>query len=449
MFFGSKSKGIDQAEAERLAHVVINGIKKIIAAGASETLAPGKNDTYAAIHGKWYDQVLKDLTAAGFRDLGTHVTVTPPPPAPEKSPYYRFALSDDGLIVASWFKMAWDPPRGCVILHSYRADDSACMTTSGITPSGVAIHPDSDYRLLPENAPISGMVKLHRRDLEKTNNNYLKMTGMDDILAARKRNALHTQRWREAQGIALCEPYLRHQFKEKYEERGAPAVAVIMANKEWWDGEKSAADKAAEEARRLDNGRSGPYDITARFYHHVEPVDRGTWYEEPLQAALDAAKVGTITGGGSQLNAKGGIEFADIEIEVPDRHESLRMVADALERAGAPQGSELRWGDDVQLEFGKTQCLAVFLDGVNLPDEVYAALDFEALLKQLEGAAGAGSHRGIAQGNEETGLFFFGPDAEAMFQKVEPVLKALPIGQNARIVVRHGKQTLNPRTVRL
>lgn len=46
-------------------------------------------------------------------------------------------------------------------------------------------------------------------------------------------------------------------------------------------------------------------------------------------------------------------------------------------------------------------------------------------------------------------MFFFGPDAEAMFARVEPVLRRVPIGQNARVVIRHGKQSLSPREIRL
>ena len=36
-----------------------------------------------------------------------------------------------------------------------------------------------------------------------------------------------------------------------------------------------------------------------------------------------------------------------------------------------------------------------------------------------------------------------------MFARDEPVLRRLPIGQNARVVLRHGKQQLNPRQVRM
>ena len=197
---------------------------------------------------------------------------------------------------------------------------------------------------------------------------------------------------------------------------------------------------------------AAPHVVLARFYEHIEPLDRGDRYEDPLQAVLEQAKIGRVTGGGSQLNELGGIAFADVEIELASLDEpALRIVADALEKAGAPQGSELIAAREDRLlrQFGSQQCLAIFLDGTTLPDEVYADLDFEAVVAEIGAAAGDDSYRGFWQGPEETGLFFFGPDAEAMFTRVEPVLRRLPIGQNARVVVRHGKQEFTPREVRM
>ena len=192
-----------------------------------------------------------------------------------------------------------------------------------------------------------------------------------------------------------------------------------------------------------------PHLIIARLYEHIEPLDRGDRYEDPLQAALEQTGIGRVTGGGSQLDELGGIAYADVEMELANVDEALRIVAEALEAAGAPQGSELISHNRVVREFGRLQCLAIYLDGTSLPDEVYAELDFEAVVAALSAAAGDDSYRGFWQGPEETGMFFFGPDAEAMFVTVEPVLKRLPIGQNARVVIRHGKQSLKPREIRM
>jgi hypothetical protein len=194
-----------------------------------------------------------------------------------------------------------------------------------------------------------------------------------------------------------------------------------------------------------------PHVVLARVYEHIEPIDRGDRYEDPLQAVLETAGIGRVTGGGSQLNELGGISFAEVEIELANLDDALRIVVDALERAGAPQGSELIDPADERVlrQFGTQQCMAIFFDGTTLPDEVYANLDFDGVLTEIGTAAGDGSFRGVWQGAQETGVFFFGPDADAMFIRVEPILRRLPIGQNARVVLRHGKEELNPREVRL
>ena len=193
-----------------------------------------------------------------------------------------------------------------------------------------------------------------------------------------------------------------------------------------------------------------PHVVIARFYEHIEPIDRGR-YEDPLQEALEKSNAGQVTGGGSQLNELGGIDYAEVEIELANMDGAVSTVTETLEKAGAPKGSELIAAEDgrVLQTFGRNECLAIYLDGVSLPDEVYANLDFDAVVTEIGTAAGPDSFHGFSQGNEETGLFFFGSSADDMFARVEPVLRQLPIGQNARVVIRHGKSGQNPREVRM
>ena len=191
--------------------------------------------------------------------------------------------------------------------------------------------------------------------------------------------------------------------------------------------------------------------VLARLYEHIEPIDRGNRYEDPLQARLAETGGGQVTGGGSQLNERGSIDYVDIEIELANLDEALGTAVSVLEQSGAPKGSELILGSDSRVlkQFGTHVCLAIFLDGVSLPDEVYANLDFDAVVEALTSAAGPESYHGFAQGAEETGLFFFGPNADDMFARVEPALCSLPVGQNARVVIRHGTRGSNSREVRM
>ena len=189
--------------------------------------------------------------------------------------------------------------------------------------------------------------------------------------------------------------------------------------------------------------------VVARLYEHIGPIDRGTRYEDPLDTALRGAGLGEVTGGGSQLGALGEIEFADVEIQVANLDAAISVIVDVLQRSGAPVGSQLLSTGAVIREFGEQQSVAVYLDGTTLPDEVYANLDFDDLIERLTVAAGVDSFHGYWQGPEETGLFFFGRDAEVTFSALEAALRQMPIGQNARVVVRATRDSAHHRTVRM
>ena len=192
-----------------------------------------------------------------------------------------------------------------------------------------------------------------------------------------------------------------------------------------------------------------PTTLIARLYEHIEPMDRGARYEDPLHTALADRGLGEVTGGGSQLTRTGEIAFADLELRVTNVDEAIPVIVASLESSGAPLGAEVIGDGGVLREFGRQQSVAVYLDGTTLPDEVYAELDFEQVVDELTSAAGEGSYHGFWQGPTETGLFFFGPDADAMFSRLEAVLLRVPIGQNARVSIRRGRGTTDERMVRM
>jgi hypothetical protein len=189
--------------------------------------------------------------------------------------------------------------------------------------------------------------------------------------------------------------------------------------------------------------------VVARLFEHIGPIDRGARYEDPLDVALRGASLGEVTGGGSQLGDLGEIEFADVEIQVANLDDAVTLIIDVLQRSGAPAGSQLLGPGGVIREFGEQQSVAVYLDGTTLPDEVYANLDFDDLVARLTDAAGADSYHGYWQGPEETGLFFFGRDAEMTFSALDALLRQIPIGRNARVVIRPTRDSAHHRTVRM
>jgi hypothetical protein len=183
--------------------------------------------------------------------------------------------------------------------------------------------------------------------------------------------------------------------------------------------------------------------VVARLCEHVEPIDRGERYEDPLDELLQGLGIGAVTGGGTELSEQGGIQFGDIDIELTNLEQGLAVAAQLLTERGAPAGSYLRYTLDGQthsIGFGAFECVAIFLDGIGLPATVYQTSDINELAglleERLDGGA-IGEIRGSWAGETETSLLIYGPQAEAIADAIYPVLQTYPLCQNSRLIVRY------------
>src|SRR6266446_3930306 len=77
--------------------------------------------------------------------------------------------------------------------------------------------------------------------------------------------------------------------------------------------------------------------VTARIWEPIEPIARGERYEDPLQAALQAAQLGTVDGGGSQLTKLGEVQFAELELHLANLDAAVGLTTRVLEEAGGIQ----------------------------------------------------------------------------------------------------------------
>lgn len=198
-----------------------------------------------------------------------------------------------------------------------------------------------------------------------------------------------------------------------------------------------------------------PHAVIASLWGHLEPMDRGEQYEDPLAEALEAQGLGRVTGGGSQLTESGEIAFADIELELANLDSALTLVRDTLESLGAPVGSELQFernGAAATLPFGNQEGLGIYLDGLTLADEVYASCDINLLIERVQaalGASGAGQLRGCWQSQAESVLYVYGKNAEAAYRALLDILQTDPLCQNARLVFRSVPRANTPREIRM
>jgi hypothetical protein len=81
----------------------------------------------------------------------------------------------------------------------------------------------------------------------------------------------------------------------------------------------------------------------------------------------------------------------------------------------------------------------VELDGIHLPEWVYKNCDIATLENRLEAVLETeeqGELDGHETGPENTTLFLYGADAEALFLAIEPVLREYPLCQGARVTIR-------------
>jgi len=183
--------------------------------------------------------------------------------------------------------------------------------------------------------------------------------------------------------------------------------------------------------------RSGT-ELTVRLNARLQPMHRGELFEDPLDDHLTAAKLpASVTGGGTQLSAEGEAQFCDIDVlvEGDDPEAVVPAIRTYLESLGVPRGSSILDEDgSVLVTFGSTEGLALYLNGTDLPAEVYAASDVNELVDAVEEALGdSGRMLSYWEGPRDTALYLYGRDAALMRSRLAPVLESRADAQLSRL----------------
>ena len=177
--------------------------------------------------------------------------------------------------------------------------------------------------------------------------------------------------------------------------------------------------------------------LVAQLNAKVMPLDRGELFEDPLDIALKAATFGEVSGGGTLQAESGEIEHCDIEIECQDLSEELfALIVSTLEALGAPKGSKLHIETQGrELPFGKLEGLAVYLNGTDLPDEIYRDSDSNFVRDEFERLLGTeGRVLNWWQGPTETALYMYGSSFSTMRDRLATFIASYPLCQQCRVV---------------
>ncbi|MBO4206517.1 hypothetical protein [Micromonospora echinofusca] len=169
----------------------------------------------------------------------------------------------------------------------------------------------------------------------------------------------------------------------------------------------------------------------------LRPLDRGDVYEDPLLEELESRSPGSeIVGGGTMMSPEGEPLSCDVAIDLAgDPQAGLALVVDVLQRLGAPRGSTARLDDAGPVVFGATEGVGLYLNGTDLPRQVYADNDINELIGQLTARLGeSGELHSYWEGPRETALYFYGPSARRMVELMRDVLDTHPLAQRSRLV---------------
>jgi hypothetical protein len=176
--------------------------------------------------------------------------------------------------------------------------------------------------------------------------------------------------------------------------------------------------------------------LIARLNAKLQPMHRGEFFEDPLHEVLEAEGFGEVTGGGTMQDETGEIQFCEIEIAVPELNtHTASMVAKTLEALGAPKGSVIQSdSDDNILAFGVCEGLAIYLNGTELPDNVYKDCDSNFVYAELERlTAPNGRVLSYWQGPTETAFYLYGHSFSEMRQQLAQFVATYPLCQKCRI----------------
>ncbi len=182
-----------------------------------------------------------------------------------------------------------------------------------------------------------------------------------------------------------------------------------------------------------------PIPAYARINARIDPVERGDRYEDPLSEALEENGLAVLTGGGTMQSENGEISYCGIDLDLLNVDEAVSFICDFLAEHGAPKGSKLQYevdGEAKEVPFGFLEGLAIYLNGTDLPTEVYETCDINFLYEEIERLLGdRGEIQGHWQGPEETALYLYGYSVDEMRRVIAPFVKRYPLCEKARFVV--------------
>lgn len=176
----------------------------------------------------------------------------------------------------------------------------------------------------------------------------------------------------------------------------------------------------------------GPVEVLLHLNARLQPIHRGMVYEDGIEEVLQTMQWGEVTGGGTMQRDSGEIRSCDIEMLI--ERNAVEMVIDFIHKIPIPKESYLQI-EDKKLQVGEMEGLALYLNGTDLPAEVYQNSDINLVIETLEHLLeGCGEKYSHWEGQKETALYFYGKSFEEMQEKISSFLAEYPLCEKCRVV---------------
>ncbi len=158
----------------------------------------------------------------------------------------------------------------------------------------------------------------------------------------------------------------------------------------------------------------------------------------PLGKIVTERGIGSVEGGGTLQSKEGEIVHCSIDIEIDPSDSGLKAVCDFLTVCGAPKGSKLqltRDGKKIEIPFGDVEGIGIYLNGTDLPDEVYQSSDINVVMETIDQlVADVCVMKSYWRGPTETALYLYGRSASELKERTAAFIAEYPLCQKCRVV---------------
>jgi hypothetical protein len=182
--------------------------------------------------------------------------------------------------------------------------------------------------------------------------------------------------------------------------------------------------------------KKSPGHITITLNAKLQPMHRADLEDAFDEICQKHGIEAEVVGGGTLQEENGEVKECDIEIALKDLNEkTIETVKGLFESMLAPKGSYMSIEGQGKVSFGKHEGLGLYLNGSDLPEEIYKSCDsnfvYQECERLLEGIATVDSHW---QGPTETAIYMYGKNFKKIERAIKPLIESYPLCQKCRVV---------------